>query len=121
MNAEQAKEFEREMELDMAYSLESVSRFRVNVYRQKGTIGLTLRVVPVKLKTFEELNLPVEPMRKLGGETRGLILFSGITGAGKTTTMNSFLHHLNETYQHRIITIEEIGRASCRERVYVLV
>ena len=107
MTKEQAAEFERDMELDLAYSLEGLARFRVNVYRQKGTIGLTLRVVPVKLRTFEELNLPVEPMTKLGAESRGLILFAGITGAGKTTTLNSFLHHINTNHQHRIITIED--------------
>jgi twitching motility protein PilT len=107
MNKEQAAEFEKEMELDLAYSLDGLARFRVNVYRQKGSIGLTLRVVPVKLRTFEELNLPVAPLTKLGAESRGLILFSGITGAGKTTTLNSFLHHINQNHQHRIITIED--------------
>jgi twitching motility protein PilT len=107
MNKEQAAEFEKEMEIDLAYSLEGVSRFRVNIYRQKGTIGLTLRVVPMKLKTFEELNLPVAPLQKLGQESRGLILFAGITGAGKTTTMNGFLHYINENQQYRIITIED--------------
>ena len=107
MNKEQAAEFEKTMELDLAYSLAGLARFRVNVYRQKGTLGLTLRVVPMKLRTFEELNLPVETLNKLGKESRGLILFTGITGAGKTTTLNSFLHHLNNTQQYRIITIED--------------
>lgn len=107
MTPEQAAEFEKEMELDLAYSMKGVARFRVNVYRQKGSIGLTLRVVPVKLRTFEELNLPVDSLTKLSGESRGLILFSGITGAGKTTTLNSYLNHLNATHQYRIITIED--------------
>ena len=107
MTAEQAAKFEKEMELDLAYSLKGAARFRVNVYRQKGSIGLTLRVVPVKLHTFEELHLPAEALTKLGLESRGLILFSGITGAGKTTTLNSFLNHLNATHPYRIITIED--------------
>lgn len=107
MNETQAQEFEREMELDMAYSLDGISRFRVNIFRQKRSIGLSLRVVPVKLHSFEELNLPAEVLKKLGAESRGLILFAGITGAGKTTTMNSFIHHLNNTYQYRIITVED--------------
>ncbi len=107
MNKEQAAEFEKTMELDLAYSLEGLARFRVNVYRQKGSLGLTLRVVPMKLRTFEELCLPVEALRKLGNESRGLILFTGITGAGKTTTLNSFLHYLNNNHQYRIITIED--------------
>ena len=107
MNKEQAAEFEKTMELDLAYSLEGLARFRVNVYRQKGTLGLTLRVVPMKLRTFEELSLPVDALTKLASESRGLILFTGITGAGKTTTLNSFLHHINNTQQYRIITIED--------------
>ena len=107
MTKEQTGKFEREMELDLAYSLQGVARFRVNVYRQKGSIGLTLRVVPVKLRSFAELNLPADALEKLGRESRGLILFSGITGAGKTTTLNSFLNHINATRQTRIITIED--------------
>jgi twitching motility protein PilT len=107
MSKEQTAEFEKENELDMAYGLENLSRFRVNVFRQKGTVGLTLRVVPVKLRGFEELNLPVEALKKLGQESRGLILFAGITGAGKTTSMNAFVNHLNLNHQYRIITVED--------------
>jgi twitching motility protein PilT len=107
MTLEQAQELEREMELDIAYGIENISRFRVNIFRQKGTIGLTLRVVPVKIRAFEELNLPAASLKKLATENRGLILFAGITGAGKTTTMNSFVHYLNNNYQYRIISIED--------------
>src|SRR5581483_4889331 len=107
MNEAQRKEFERELELDMGYTLDGVSRFRVNIYAQRRSIGVTLRVVPMKLRSFEELNLPVEPLRKLAQETRGLILFAGITGAGKTTTLNNFLNHINQNCQYRIITIED--------------
>jgi twitching motility protein PilT len=107
MTPEQQKKFEAEDELDTAYLLDGVSRFRVNVFRQRRSIGLTLRVVPMKLRTFAELNLPAEAMNKLAEESRGLILFAGITGAGKTTTMNTFVHHLNNTYPYRIITIED--------------
>jgi twitching motility protein PilT len=107
MTKEQAAVFEKELELDLAYSLKDVARFRVNVYRQKGSVGLTLRVVPVKLRSFEELNLPVEALTKLGHESRGLILFAGITGAGKTTTLNSFIDFINRNRQSRIIAIED--------------
>jgi len=107
MSQDQADQFEQTMEMDIAYSLQGVARFRVNIYRQKGTIGLTLRVVPLNVRTFEELNLPVESLTKLGHEARGLILFSGITGAGKTTTLNSFLNYLNTNYQYRVITVED--------------
>ena len=107
MSPEQAAEFERELELDMAFTLDGVSRFRLNVFRQRRSIGLTLRVVPMKLGTFEELNLPVEPLKKLAQETRGLILFAGVTGAGKTTTLNHFIHHINQSSACRIIMIED--------------
>ncbi|MBI4051650.1 MAG: Flp pilus assembly complex ATPase component TadA, partial [Elusimicrobia bacterium] len=107
MNEEQRKIFEQEKELDLAYSLQNLSRFRANVFMQRGSVAVTLRVVPLKVKNFEELNLPKEVLQKLAQEPRGLILFAGITGAGKTTTMNSFLQFLNENRSCRIITIED--------------
>lgn len=107
LTPEQAKQFESLDEMDLAYSLEGVSRFRVNLFRQRGTPALSLRVVPMKLKGFADLNLPTKAMDKLAEESRGLILFAGITGAGKTTSMNSFLHMLNQRESYRIITIEE--------------
>lgn len=107
MTKEQAARFEADWELDLAYSLSGVARFRVNVYRQKGNVGLTLRVVPVKMRSFTELNLPAAPMARLAAESRGLILFSGTTGAGKTTTLNSFIDTLNATQSFRIITVED--------------
>ncbi|MBI5245141.1 MAG: PilT/PilU family type 4a pilus ATPase [Elusimicrobia bacterium] len=107
LGREQAKQFEALDELDFAYSLPGVSRFRVNIYRQRGTIGLSLRVVPLKTRSFEELNLPVKSMARLAQESRGLILFAGVTGAGKTTSMNSFVHYLNENLPYRIVTVED--------------
>jgi twitching motility protein PilT len=107
LTEEQRARFEDKWELDCSIALAGVSRFRVNVFMQKRTMGLSLRVVPMKLKSFEELNLPVEPLKKLAQESRGLILFAGITGAGKTTMMNAFVHHLNNNYQYRMISIED--------------
>jgi len=107
MDDKQKAEFEKEHELDIAYDLPGVSRFRVNVYRQRGTPALVLRVVPLKVKTFEELQLPKQALERLAQETRGLILFAGITGAGKTTSVNSLVHYINNTYEYRIITIED--------------
>ncbi len=107
MTKEQKKIFDENNEMDLAYSLPEVSRFRVNVFRQRGTIALSLRVVPITLRNFEELNLPLKAMERLSKETRGLILFAGITGAGKTTSMNSLVHYMNGREHHRIITIED--------------
>src|SRR5262245_5472861 len=81
------KRFEEEGELDMSYALSKVSRFRVNVYRQKGTIALTLRVIPWELKSFDALHLNGPTLQKLCSLPSGLILIAGVTGAGKTTTL----------------------------------
>ena len=107
MSPEQKKAFNTDMELDFAHSIDDVSRFRINIYRQRGTTALTLRVVPLKVKTFEELNLPSGPLKKLASEPRGLILITGVTGAGKTTTMNAMLDYINENFQCNIVTIED--------------
>ncbi|MFC1680088.1 type IV pilus twitching motility protein PilT [Elusimicrobiota bacterium] len=107
MNEEQAKIFKGKNEMDLAYTLEGVSRFRVNVFRQRGSVALSLRVVPIKVRSFDELNLPLKSMEKLSESARGLILFAGVTGAGKTTSMNSFVHFLNERENFRIITVED--------------
>ncbi|MFA6030271.1 MAG: PilT/PilU family type 4a pilus ATPase [Elusimicrobiota bacterium] len=103
----QAKEFEKLDELDFAYSLPGVSRFRINLFRQRGSLALSLRVVPLKVRTFAELNLPPKAMERFASESRGLILFAGITGAGKTTSLNAFVHHLNESRSCRIVTVED--------------
>lgn len=107
MNEDQQKQFEEEQEVDLAYSIDNVSRFRVNAYRQRGSIALTLRVVPLKVKNFDELNLPRKVFEKLGAESRGLILFTGITGAGKTTSMNALIDHINNQYTYNIVTVED--------------
>jgi twitching motility protein PilT len=107
MNEEQKARFETECELDMSYSIDEVSRFRINVYKQRGSLALTLRVVPLKVKSFEELNLPVDVLRKLSSERRGLILIAGITGAGKTTTLNSMVDYINENFAYNVITVED--------------
>lgn len=107
MTPEQKHSFEKENELDFAYSIDEVSRFRANICRQKGSTALTLRVVPLKVKAFSELNLPEETLKKLAGESRGLILIAGITGAGKTTTLNAMLDYLNENFEYKIVTVED--------------
>lgn len=101
------KRFEEDGELDMSYALDNVSRFRVNVYRQKGTIACTLRVIPLELKTFEQLNLPALTLQKMCASPSGLILVAGVTGAGKTTTMNTMVNYINENFAYNIITIED--------------
>jgi twitching motility protein PilT len=107
MNDRQKARFEEEGELDLSYALDRVSRFRVNIYRQKGTMALTLRVIPWELKSFEDLHLPTPTLKKLCSMPSGLILIAGVTGAGKTTTLNTMLNYINENSAYNIITIED--------------
>ena len=101
------RRFEQEGELDMSYAVNKLSRFRVNVYRQKGTMALSLRVIPWELKGFDELNLSTPTFQKLCAMSSGLILIAGVTGAGKTTTLNAMINYINEHFAYNIITIED--------------
>jgi twitching motility protein PilT len=107
MNDAHKKRFEEEGELDLSYSLDNVSRFRVNVYRQKGTLALSLRVIPWELRTFDELNLPATTLQKLCNTPSGMILVAGVTGAGKTTTMNTMVNYINATHAYNLISVED--------------
>jgi twitching motility protein PilT len=107
MNNGHKERFEQEGELDFAYALDKVSRFRVNVYRQKSTLALSLRVIPLVIRSFEDLNLPTAVLKKMCGSSSGLILIAGITGAGKTTTVNAMVNSINDTSTFNIITIED--------------
>jgi twitching motility protein PilT len=107
MSEHHRKQFEQDGELDLSYALDGVSRFRVNVYRQKGTLALSLRVIPWELRTFEQLHLPKSTLENLSATPSGLILIAGVTGAGKTTTLNAMLNHINENHAYNIITVED--------------
>jgi twitching motility protein PilT len=102
---EQKESFLKEMELDFAYSLPGVARFRVNVMRQRGTLSICFRLVPTQISSIEELNLPLVT-KELILKPRGLILVTGPTGSGKSTTMASMLDYLNENSARNVITIE---------------
>jgi twitching motility protein PilT len=101
------KRLEEEGELDLSYALDKVSRFRVNVYRQKGTLALSLRVIPWELKTFEDLHLPRQTLERMCALPSGLILIAGVTGAGKTTTLNAMINYINQAFAYNVITIED--------------
>ncbi len=93
-------------DLDIAYTAEELPRFRVNAYRQRGSISFAFRVIPRTVPTFDELNLP-PGVAKLAEEHRGLILCTGATGSGKTTTLAAIIDHVNRTRTQHIITIED--------------
>ena len=86
MSERQRERFLREMEIDMGYGISGLGRFRVNIFQQRGTIAVALRVIPFGIKGFEELNLPVDVLERVSNETRGLVLLTGTTGSGKSTT-----------------------------------
>ena len=93
-------------ECDASYSLPSGGRFRVSIFRQKGHFGIVMRVIPPVIGTFDELNLP-EVLGKIAQVPNGLILVTGPTGNGKSTTLASMLRYLNENCNYNIITIED--------------
>jgi len=93
-------------ELDIAYQDDGLPRFRVNAYRQRGTTSLALRVIPTRVPTFAELNLPAG-VERLADEARGLVLVTGATGSGKTMTLAAMVGHVNRTRRQHVITIED--------------
>jgi twitching motility protein PilT len=103
---ERKPKFEATGEIDFAYSLPHIGRFRVNVFRQRGSVSAVLRKLRFGGPSFEEMGLP-EAIRGLCEEHRGLILVTGPTGSGKTTTLSAMIEHLNHTRQCHIVTIED--------------
>jgi twitching motility protein PilT len=99
-------EFEEDSELDFAYFVEGLARFRVNAFRQRGSISIAARVVPLSVRTVAELGLP-PAISELGDEERGLILLTGTTGSGKSTTLAAIIDQINETKARHIVTIED--------------
>src|SRR3982751_3031736 len=93
-------------DLDIAYQDEDLPRFRVNAYRQRGAISFAFRVIPKTVPSFEQLNLP-PGVKKLAEEHRGLVLVTGATGSGKTTTLAAMIDYMNRNRQQHIITIED--------------
>lgn len=106
MSTAQQKKFDDDWELDFAYSLEGRSRFRVNVMRQRGETTVVMRVIPWEIKTVEQLGLPTV-IRDWSSLARGLVLITGPTGSGKSTTLASIIDHANRTRKGHIVTIED--------------
>jgi twitching motility protein PilT len=98
--------FRAEREVDFSYSVPGVARFRVNAFVQRGAISLVARAIPFQVKTAEELLLP-PVIDEIADDERGLILLTGTTGSGKTTTLASMINHINANYAKHIVTIED--------------
>jgi twitching motility protein PilT len=99
-------EFHGENEVDFSYAIAGLARFRVNAFRQRGTVSIAMRVIPFGVRTVQELGLPAV-ISELAEEERGLILLTGTTGSGKSTTLAAIIDHINETRACHIVTIED--------------
>jgi len=106
MNKGQQDKFRKNMELDLAYGVPGLGRFRVNIFQQRGTIGVVLRSIPFGIMTVEQLHLP-PVIGKISMEQRGLILVTGTTGSGKSTTLAAMIDLINSTRTCHVVTIED--------------
>src|SRR5437660_3237333 len=106
MSNRQKQKFKETAELDMAYGVAGLGRFRVNVFQQRGNVGMVLRVIPTKIRTTEELNLPTV-ISRICEEQRGLVLVTGTTGSGKSTTLAAIIDRINANRSDHLITVED--------------
>lgn len=106
MTPQQKLKFQDFNEIDLAYSVAGLGRFRVNVFQQRGLLGMVLRVIPFSVKTLKELQLP-PILEKVAMNERGLVLVTGATGSGKSTTLAAMVDYINENRSSHIVTIEE--------------
>jgi twitching motility protein PilT len=106
MNARQKQRFKEELELDIAYQVPGLGRFRCNVFQQRGAVGLVLRVIPARIQSIRELMLP-PVLERICEERRGLILCTGTTGSGKSTSLAAMIDYINASRTEHIITIED--------------
>lgn len=106
LNNEQRRKLEQEWELDLSYGIHGLGRFRVNVYKNNGTYAAAFRTINTQVPSFETLGLP-PVVKKITERPRGLILVTGPTGSGKSTTLASMIDHINETRNEHILTIED--------------
>src|SRR5580700_7948736 len=106
MSARQKQKFKETTEIDMAYGVAGLGRFRVNVFQQRGNVGLVLRVIPTKIRALDELFLP-KVVEQICDMPRGLILVTGVTGSGKSTTLAAMVDRVNSSRAEHIVTIED--------------
>ncbi len=106
LSQEQTRQFEVKRELDLSIALEGLSRFRVNIFNQKETVGAVYRAIPYLIKTFEDLGLP-PVVADLCRKPRGLVLVTGPTGSGKSTTLATMVDRINTSRHEHILTIED--------------
>ena len=100
------EKFKEAQEVDLVYSVVGLGRFRCNVFQQRGTVGIVLRVIPMQIRTIDELGLP-PVLKTIASEERGLVLVTGTTGSGKSTSLAAMIDHINTTRAAHVMTIED--------------
>ena len=106
MSARQKEKFKNNFEIDISYNVPNLGRFRCNIFQQRGTVGLVLRVIPARILSIKDLLLP-PVLEKICQEQRGLVLCTGTTGSGKSTTLAAMIDHINATRNEHIMTVED--------------
>jgi twitching motility protein PilT len=106
LNEAQKQKFEEENELDLSFGIQGLARFRCNVYRQRGAVGAAIRLIPYKIRAFDELGLP-KVVEELADRPKGLVLVTGPTGSGKSTTLAAMIDKINTERSEHIVTIED--------------
>ena len=101
------RRFEETCSADFSYQMETGDRFRINVYRQRGDVSLAARRVSRSIPTFQELHLPEKTLRQISDASQGLVIFAGVRGTGKSTTIAACLEHINQTRRCHILTMED--------------
>jgi twitching motility protein PilT len=106
LNEGQKQKFEEDNELDLSFGIQGLARFRCNVYRQRGAVAAAIRVIPIKIRTFGDLNLP-PIVEQMADRPKGLVLVTGPTGSGKSTTLAAMIDKINSERSEHIMTIED--------------
>ncbi|MCX7702858.1 MAG: type IV pilus twitching motility protein PilT [Planctomycetota bacterium] len=107
LDNEQIARFERDLEIDLSFGISGLGRFRTNVYMQRGTVAAAMRLVPWEIWKLEDLGLPVKLIKEICDKPKGLVLVTGATGSGKSTTLASMIDYINSSRSGHIVTIED--------------
>ncbi|MDH3592653.1 MAG: type IV pilus twitching motility protein PilT [Planctomycetota bacterium] len=107
LTAEQISKFEKELELDISFGIDGLGRFRTNVFQQRGASGAVFRIIPYVIQSFNELGLPGDVCEMFCSLPKGLVLITGSTGSGKSTTLAAMIDHINQTRCEHVVTIED--------------
>lgn len=107
LKPQQIEKFEREFELDVSFGIEELGRFRINVFMQRGFVGAAVRLLPLSIMTFEQCGLPIQAVEELCGKPKGLVLVTGATGSGKSTTLAAMVDKINSEKNCHIVIIED--------------